>query len=249
MINIPISSPPWQIKRVGGGNPERAFPGRVPPAPAVTASGVARRPASPPQPALRNAKAQQQGPPVLSWGPRGATNPKNVAARRPLSPPGFPLARCRCHSLLASPSPLAGGGSGRGRLRARRWLGPRPRLCSKRRGGRGAGRAGGEGPGRAAGSAAGPCGAGAGGGAGGPQPEPTTAARHLPRRLPGALPRAAARPAGRDARCRPAPLRPAGALEQKVWGAGGRLPPPAPMTAQGLLLPSLDCDLPPLPRS
>ena len=60
-------------------------------------------------------------------GSHDATNPKNVAARHPLSPPGFPLARCRCHSLLASPSPsraealggvgcalAAGSGGGRG---------------------------------------------------------------------------------------------------------------------------------------
>lgn len=70
----------------------------------------------------RSSRALQTSP----GGSRGATNPKNVAARRPLSPPGFPLARCRCHSLLVSPprsrAEAAGGvgcalaaGSGRGR--------------------------------------------------------------------------------------------------------------------------------------
>lgn len=169
----------------------------------------------------------------------------------PLSPPGFPLAGWRCHSLLASPSPpraeATGGvgcalaaGKGRGSGFAAGG--------AARRGGRGAGRAGGGGAGRAAFSTARRCPAGARGRAGG-----RSRRRGWPTRtcLAGCpMPASPSSPARREG-CAvpPSSPPPCPCPEAESLGAGGCLPPPAPMTAQGLLLPSFDCDLPPLPRS
>lgn len=163
---------------------------------------------------------------ALQTSPGGlhdATNPKNVAARRPPQPSGLPIGPLPLSLPPCLAFPLPGRGTGRGRLRACLWLWRLSRLCSRRRGGRGVGlaRARGGGAGRGELRAALPASVGRGLAAGLGAAVGAEGCRRQPAR-PAApcLPRPAARPAGRDALCRPAPLRPALALKQKVWGLG-----------------------------
>lgn len=203
-------------------------------------------------PTPRNPAPQGQGTSsyALQTSPGGshrATNPKDAAATPP-QPSGLPIGRLQLSLVRASPSApgrrqpggvgcalAAGSGRGRG-------------FCSRRRGGCGAVKAGwGSGPG-AAGSAAGPCGPGAGGRAGG-------RCRHGGRRTrtcPAGCPepclaqRAAVRQPGGMRRATQLLFAPPCPKAESL-GVWGSLPPPSPMTAQGLRPPGLDCDPPSLP--
>lgn len=231
---------------MGGGYPESAFTGRVPPASVNTGPGWPAAPASTPQPL---SAAQTRSSTVLQSSPggsRGATNPKTWPRDAPSalwashwptavvtpSLPRLPLTGmlgCVCRWL----GPRRGFAAGRARVgswaqgsgRGRGARGPgSPRTLRPAHAGRGPG----AGPGAAA---------GAEGGRGGPA-RPAAPCPASPR----------ARATRRDALCRPAPpscLCP----EAESSGARDRPPPPAPMTAQGLLLPSQGCALPSLPRS
>jgi hypothetical protein len=183
MIHIRNVPPPRQTQRVGGlsqrkpslvGAPKARLPRRPCPDNCSLVSAMLKRSSTSPS------------RPLPGGDSHGATNPKKRSRVTPLRPAGlpiggFPLSLPR--RLAPPPLPRSRAeAAGRGRLCARGGLWPRPRLCSRRRGGRGAGCTGGGGGRRAAGSAAGPCGAGAGGR--GPQPAPRAADHDLPGRLP-----------------------------------------------------------------